>query len=596
MDINKLTGKQVRGATVDSSKVDVTSRTVEMYISSEALVERFGQYYERLCHDADCVDLSFMNNGAPVLEDHDTCELIGVVEGCELDAAARKLKAVLRFSKSEDGDEVFQDIVDGIRRNVSIGYEVTDIRNSGELMNGLPIYEVTGWKPLEASVVSIPADETVGVGRTKDLDSEAQVKKLNDRLDAFEIRVSEERKVVTMEDKTPEVVERERVTEIMELGKRFKFDVTNYVAEGAPVGVVHRAINDKFEAERANAVPASNLGLGEQEKKQYSLLRAIQAQIPDMRVDATYERECSEEIAKRVGKAPSKGGLYIPDDIQKRVAAAVTSTTIGSGLVNTDFRPQNFIDYLYNASIVDKLGVTRLSGLVGNVQIPKLSTGNDVGWITEGSDATLGDATFVQVTMSPKTVAGYSEFTRNMILLGLPGIENLISQNLGSKIGVAVSKAFLQGTNANGQPKGIINQTGVGSVSGTSYNYASLLEHQTDLELANVDMSNAKYLIDPTTKNLMKAKSIGGTMNGFLVSPDNVAGGLPVIGTNHMPTSSVLLGNFSEAILGEWGLLEIFVNPYILSNGGIRVYGFYSVDVAVQHAAAFAYASSVSLA
>merc|ERR1711981_1326637 len=96
---------------------------------------------------------------------------MGVIESAKISEADKTSRAIVRFGKSKLADEVFQDIVDGIRSNVSVGYEITKmVKAKGKYDEDNPKYRVN-WKPLEASIVSVPADTTVGVGRSVEFSS-----------------------------------------------------------------------------------------------------------------------------------------------------------------------------------------------------------------------------------------------------------------------------------------------------------------------------------------------------------------------------------------------------------------------------------------
>ena len=151
---------ETRGMSFDGKVVDEDKRTVRIAVSSEEPVERsFGN--EILDHDERSIDLSFAKSGRmPLLLDHDPRQQIGVVEDVTLDGSARRLRATVRFGRNGLAKEVFDDVVDGIRSNISVGYHVNDMeRQDAES------YRVKSWLPMEVSVVSIPADRTVGVGR-----------------------------------------------------------------------------------------------------------------------------------------------------------------------------------------------------------------------------------------------------------------------------------------------------------------------------------------------------------------------------------------------------------------------------------------------
>ncbi|MDD5212244.1 MAG: HK97 family phage prohead protease, partial [Sulfuricurvum sp.] len=145
--------------------VSEENRTVELSFSSEEPYERYWGI-EVLDHSPTSVNLSRLNNAAPLLLDHDTRNQIGVVESAAI-SSERKGVATVRFSRSERGDEVFKDVVDGIRKNVSVGYQIEEMLL--ESRDGdTETYRVTKWMPFEVSIVSVPADTSVGVGRSHD--------------------------------------------------------------------------------------------------------------------------------------------------------------------------------------------------------------------------------------------------------------------------------------------------------------------------------------------------------------------------------------------------------------------------------------------
>ena len=156
--------------TIDLSKaraIDEDKRTVRIGVSSETPVERsFGM--EVLGHSEDEVNMEFMQSKtAPLLLDHDMTKQIGVVEEFKLDETAKRTTAVVRFGRSALADEVFRDVVDGIRMNISVGYRVDKLERQNK--DDETFYRAS-WTPMEISSVSVPADQSrlVGVGRSKD--------------------------------------------------------------------------------------------------------------------------------------------------------------------------------------------------------------------------------------------------------------------------------------------------------------------------------------------------------------------------------------------------------------------------------------------
>ena len=155
------TGEMRRELSLDIRSADPSSRTVELSFSSEEPVQRwFGT--EILDHSRDAVDLSRLNTRGPLLMDHDTRDQIGVVEKARLDG--KRGIATVRFGNSQRAQEIFQDVQDGIRSLVSVGYRINKMQR--EAVEGdSETMRATSWTPMEISIVSVPADPTVGIGR-----------------------------------------------------------------------------------------------------------------------------------------------------------------------------------------------------------------------------------------------------------------------------------------------------------------------------------------------------------------------------------------------------------------------------------------------
>lgn len=143
--------------------IDTEARTAAIAFSSETPVERwFG--FEILDHAPGSVRLDRLRATGPALLDHDPASLIGAISESRIDAD-RKGRATIRFGKSGKASEVFADVVDGIRRSISVGYRVYAMALESKT-NGIETYRVTDWEPLEISLVAIPADGSAGIGRS----------------------------------------------------------------------------------------------------------------------------------------------------------------------------------------------------------------------------------------------------------------------------------------------------------------------------------------------------------------------------------------------------------------------------------------------
>lgn len=164
--------KLERTFTVERDGIDEESRTAWMSISSEAPYERYWGI-EVLDHKTKSIRTERMSRGAPLLVGHDPADQVGVVERFEV-TSDKRMRILARFSRSQRAEEIFRDVIDGIRRNTSVGYMIHDLKL--ESKNGdQETYRVTDWEPYEGSIVSIPADPSVGVGRSLDEDDEPEI-------------------------------------------------------------------------------------------------------------------------------------------------------------------------------------------------------------------------------------------------------------------------------------------------------------------------------------------------------------------------------------------------------------------------------------
>ena len=261
----------MRAMDMDEKAIDADSRTVRVGVSSEEPVQRsFGM--EVIDHSRQSMNLDFLNSGrAPLLMDHDMERQIGVVESVELDEDARRLRAKVRFGKGERASEVFEDVVDGIRQNISVGYRV-DGRVERE-DDGEDIVRVAT-TPMEISIVSIPADQSslVGVGRANSEPLSATI-----RTDE-EMQMSE----IDMDAVRQEAAKaaRKDAKDIMSLARKHNKADLGEDAIGRGVSI------DEFRGELLQAIenqpldtPVNVIDAPVKEKREYSLGRMVQAQI-----------------------------------------------------------------------------------------------------------------------------------------------------------------------------------------------------------------------------------------------------------------------------------------------------------------------------
>jgi len=629
-------GRQVRAARIERTAVNVEARTVEIAFSSESPVGRwFGT--EILGHAANEVNLDWLSGGtAPLLVDHNTRQQVGVVEKAWI-GNDRIGRALVRYGNSPLADQEFKDVAEGIRSNISVGYQIDELQlveAQGEPNESAEdTYRAVKWTPLEISTVAIPADMSVGVGREGEVEMR-EIPVIN--------HIEKRTKPMSIEPNPPVVVqpavvavpagpspdeiiktERARIADIDALGARHNVAqlAREHIAKGTSIELFRGILLEQLPAGKPLETSGADLGMSEREAKQFSFVRMIEAQVlsrmggKPARELAPFEAEASAAVEKNLGKAPR--GFYVPLDAQRVKMApsqrdlVVGTSSAGGYAVATELRPQDFIELLRNQMMVRSMGARVLTGLQGNVAFPKQSAAGTAYWVAESGTATESSQTFGQVTMAPKTLAAFTDISRLLLKQSSIDIENFVRSDLSQILALAADLAALHGTGSSNQPTGIAATSGIGSVAGGTNGLAPTWAHIVALEsaltTANAAIGSTGYLVNAATRGKLKStdKTSGGygqfiwpdmplnngmgTMNGYMVGTSNQVSSTLTKGSTSGSCSAIFFGNWSDLIIGEWGVLDILVNPYTGATAGdVRVHTFMSMDIAVRKAASFA--------
>lgn len=607
-----------RSLSVERAMVDAEARTVELAFASETPYDRWWGTEILDCTQTS-IRLGRLVAGGPLLMDHDSRDHVGVIESVQI-GADRVCRAVVRFGKSARAEEVFQDVLDGIRRNVSVGYMIHEAKLV-ETSEDKDIYRVTDWEPFEVSIVSVPADASVGVGRAADEESPVEVIEQPDPVEDNETETesTEEIKstqgVITMSDINIDQIradavkeEQKRASEIQAMGEHFaRFGADKIAAECLRNGDTVEATRAKImEKIGAQAMPTAEIGLTEKEARSFSFMRAINALAnPGDRkaqAEAAFERECSDAFAGKNGR--SAQGFFVPVEVQRRDLEVTTAnSSTGGKLVATDL--VSFIDALRNKMVVTGLGAQMLSGLVGSIAIPRQTAGATAYWVAESGAPTESQQTIDQVTMNPKTVGAFTDISRKLMLQSSIDVEAFVRNDLATVLALAIDLAAINGSGSSNQPTGILATSGIGSVAGGTNGGAPTLANMIDLEtavsVANADIGSLAYLTNAKVRGKLKQTFKNATYGDVPVWGDgNMVNGYNAAVSNQVPSnltkgtasgvcSAVLFGNFADLIIGQWGALDLMVDPYSNSTSGtVRVVALQDVDVAVRHAESFA--------
>ena len=612
---DRVSGEEKMFRSVDLSRaefIDEDKRTVRIALTSEAPVRRpFG--WEILDHSQESINTDFISQGrAPLLLDHDMSRQIGVIEKFQLDEDSKRTLAKVRFGRSELASEIWQDVVDGIRSNVSVGYSITNMERDNNADE--PTYRVA-FTPLEASIVSIPADQSANVGVARSEPSEINPGTETESNEET-VEVADESNTQTIEEKTMSEVEtkdieinvddvrnaavketRESIArandEILELGSRHNQSelARKAIREGVSI--------EDFRGQLLNSLPVDQpldtkeIGLTEKETRQFSILKAVRAMAnpADIRAQeaAKFEFECSAAAKDTYGRNTS--GLTLPAEVMHNWNARDINTSDDAGGVGERFLPGSFIEALRNASGVIAAGATLLRDLEDNVKIPKATGTSTAAWISaEGGASSESEMTLGSVTMSPKTASMYTEVTNQMMQQSTLDMENIIRNDLAAGIANLIDTGALAGSGSSGQPTGIDNQTGVNTQSfatAATPTFAEIVAMEGSVLGDNVVLSNPGYLTTSAVAANMKSTSKD-TGSGTFILDNGQANGHPVYVSNAVASGVAYFGNWADLLIGFFGGIDILVDPYSNSaNSVTRLRATQFVDIAVRHAQSF---------
>jgi HK97 family phage major capsid protein/HK97 family phage prohead protease len=600
-------GTRVTRALVCERAVNEEARTVSLSFSSEAPYRRWWGI-EILDHTPSSVRLDRLKSGGPLLIDHQNSirNQVGIIESVEI-CADRVGRAVVRFGSDAESDAVFQKVKDGIVRNVSVGYIIHRAELVGD-DDGVEIYRVTDWEPLEISLVAVPADTSVGIDRSFDggedviqiIEKEKQVE--NTTVNQPEVNIE----AIRVEAVNSE---RKRVEEIMALGEMHaKRGGDRIAAEALRNGWSVDEFKRKLLEHLANQpLPTAEIGMTDKEARQFSFLRAINALANPLdrkaQEAAAFEREVSDAVAQKMGRPA--GGFFVPVEVQQR-DLAVGTPSAGGYLVATDLLATNFIDMLRNRLVVMSAGAQMLTGLVGNIAIPRQTGGATAYWVAEGVAPTESQPTFDQVVMSPKTVAAFTDINSQLLLQSSISVEMMVRDELAKTIAAAIDLAAINGSGSGAEPRGVLNTTGIGDVAGGTNGAAPTWAHivalETLISVANADVGSMVYVTNAKVRGKLKTTTKVATSGDTMVWENNDApvNGYRALVSNQVPSnltkgtsvgvcSAIIFGNWSDLIIGQWGALDLMVDPYTQATSRVvRVIAHQNVDIAVRHPQSFA--------
>jgi len=612
---------QYRSLEIRQDDIKDEDRSVALSFSSEEPGQRM-QGLEILDHSRGAARMERINNGAPLLWNHDPDEQIGVVDMATIGDDKRG-HAVVRFGKGPKAQEIFQDVKDGIRRLVSFGYRIHEVTDAERSKEGENSYRVTDWEPFEISLVSIPMDTTVGVGRAGDsgdnvvrlvhTENAAQLKSnFKQEGNKMSESINNETETRNTAEAAPQVYvpsqsdkdkvrkdEINRQAGIRSLGKKFGFDekAESAIENGTDLESFRRSVTDTWEAPSAEIDPKGldqAVGLDANERRSFSVVKAIR-EIKSGQGLSGLEREVAVEVAKNLGTSLGGNEFFIPAEFGTRADLEVGTDSEGGYTVATDVG--GLIDKLDAQLVTTALGATRLTGLRGNVNLPKMTGGATADWIDEEAAITASAQTFGQLALTPKRLSVKTIYSDQLVNQSSLSVENIVRDDLIKREALALDLAALDGPGTGDAPIGVSATSGIdASVTfGGAPTYADYVNMWAAVMAENAPQENLAFVTSSASIAAGLAAAADAGSGQFVIKEAPGGGfstmGLPVVMFNQALTvaNQVLFGAWSELVVASWGSRRVTVDNISLAGSGqisVTTNSFH--DIGLRHAESFA--------
>jgi HK97 family phage major capsid protein/HK97 family phage prohead protease len=614
-----------RSASVELSKRDGTEDEMHMSISSDVPYKRYDwmndeYYWEVLDHGRGACDETRLKAGLPILFNHDTDKHLARATSFENDGKKITVSG-LKWSSSEFAQEKKADAMNGSLPDTSVGYRITDDGECIGAKDGCPIYKFK-WAPHEASLVTVPADTTVGVGRgvkpegmitrsvTFSVDNKPKpatnAPTHTPMADPIAPTAPETPSInIVAERQSAVATERKRVADIQELNTHFtqkgiagrRVDAgklaERMIADGKTVDDFRNEVIRTELPELKPIETSPEVGMSKRDLSGYSIVRAMNGAIGAMKGQSWsgLEKDASEAAAKIAGR--STQGFFIPHDVMQSRALTTNVFSAAGAFVDTSAQGQSLIELYRNKMHVVALGARVLTGLQGNLAIPSQTGGATASWLSEDATITASAQTVGQVSLTPHRLAGATAFTYQLLAQSSQDVENFVRNDLMTVLAIEKDRAALKGTGASGEPLGIYGtpnkSTSVTLAGANSMTYANAVQFETNVALNNADMGSLGYLTSVQAKANSKLIAEINSTNSNPVWKGDMVNGYTARATNQLTTlPSVIFGNWSDLIIGDWASNEVIVDPYSLSmQGQVRIVMQQLTDVAIRHAKSF---------
>lgn len=318
-------------------------------------------------------------------------------------------------------------------------------------------------------------------------------------------------------------------------------------------------------------------------EKRFSLVKAIRSITNNQQMDdvcLAVDNAGREEMRKA---GMSMGGQI---QLPTQELRAITVTAEGEDIVPTDI--YNALEPLRSKNVLVQAGARFLTGLVGDVQVPVMSASN-VGWELETGAASDGAGSFSNVKLTPHRLTAYVDISKQLLNQDAIGVENLIRTDIINAINNKLEATILGNAAAGAGPAGMFN----GKTPTLANTFATIAELEATVESANI-MGQCKYILSPSAKADLRPLAKGAVTSQAIYANGEIDG-TPAYSTTHVSGHNFIYGDFSNLAIGQWGSIDLVVDPYSQAvNGCVRLVVNAYFDAKVLRASAFAYGKTVA--
>lgn len=615
-------------------RASVSSEEPEILQRYDLETDRIVEIERIVMHGPDNIDMSRMGANSPILFNHDRDEYLGAAVSAQV--INRRLEVTFRFSERDEAVQIRKDVDSGILRGTSVGAHIFETKIERIQRNGKPALRqyITRWQPYEASVVTVPADTSVGINRAAEDPIE---KELSDK--SFELIKSLQKENPMTTEPTPKdtptadpnlkvlpanaddlrKAQLEGSDKVYELVRELQA-TSELCGTQLPHNIVRnlekKAIEEKMsirqymdtltkaiaELPDEDKNPLSKLDMEKGQEQEYSLSNLVRGIATGKHEGIEFEAALAIQKAKGQDGYAERGGnpsFAIPWDVlcsprrgmdTARIRREISTGNAGE-LVGTYHDAMSFIDTLRDRSIILGSGARILTGLVGSTDIPQKDDNAAFAWIAEGADSGETDTTYSTKELRIHTASGSVGFTRRMRQQSTPGIEGIIFNDLIDGAALLIDTAAIAGTGANEQPRGILNTDGINTITWTAADgitWSTVNDFEKALADDNALMNNPAFILTPTFYHSMKTKQRDPGSGLFLISDNGMLNGYRVFRKTGDLGDNILFADFSQLLLGFWEMLELSRDTSTkAASGGTLIRAFIDMDVNVRHAVSF---------